>query len=750
MNKMINRQCTMGVFRPLSVLLAVSMLAACSGGSSVTSTPSGPTNPGTDPGTDPGTNPGPVLADPKLTSVAADSVIRTAMLDYYTNPRSDAGGLYVDTIALPVALESTVDSADSATSDGSGGQTRFSDTNVQESGVDESDRVKIDGNVMFALERPDSNHVGIFPVFAEDAALTIAPYNPPVETLSAYQLDKENSQKLSRLKLDSTPSGMYLHKNGGNRDLVMLSSGSFDWSYWSYPALFANGQTKVTWIDATDAGNLSVGRTLSVDGQMISSRKIDNQLILVTRYHPYIDGIIEPYSDDVIAANRRIIEATDQASLMPGYSLESGGNTVTGDVISDNQCYKNATSSADQNNDTASDVAIPYYESPSIISIITIDLNDQSTSIKNTCFVGQSETMYVSQNALYLATTQYDYNISVDSQNRPAVDYYPPEITTEVHKFAFRNNSAPDFRGSASVSGHLGWVTDRKPFRMSEKDGRLRIVTFDENRSGSPVTLNILEESGGEVLNTIATLPNENRPDPIGKPNENLYASRFIGDRAYLVTFRITDPLYVLDVSDPYDPYIAGELELPGYSDYLHPVSDDLLLGVGKDAIAADGTGWGDGRGAFYQGVKLALFDVSDPAAPSIADTRIIGKRGTDSPALYQHHSFAYLPEGNGRNARMAIPLSLHDEQPRGSGPSAWADWTSNNMLKMEVDVPNATFVDAPDWVFESRAAGHTYSPVGLQNDRAVIGSDGGLYVIHNGALQYGLWDDAAPLSSTE
>ena len=750
MSQLINLQSVAGRMQPLAVLLAASCIAACSGGSSVTENPDGSTNPGGNQGT----NPDPVLADPKLTSVDADALIRTAMLDYYTNPRSGNDVLAVDGIALPVALESTTDSADSSASGGGGdAQTRFSDTNVQESGVDESDRVKMDGNVMFALERPSSNYIGIFPViaepFAQEDALTIAPYDPPVETLSAYQLDKENSMQLSRLELSDSPSGMYLHRNGSNRELVMLSSGSFDWAYWSYPAAFMNGQTKVTWVNATDAGNLSVGRTLSVDGQMISSRKIDNKLILVTRYHPYIDGIIEPYNDEVIATNRSIIEATDREALMPGYSFESGGNVVTGDVISNNQCYKNAGSEADQNTDSASDEAIPYYESPSIISIITIDLNNQSTSIENTCFVGQSETMYVSQNALYLATTQYDYNVSIDSQSRPLVSYYPPEITTEVHKFAFRNNSAPEFRGSASVSGHLGWFTERKPFRMSEKDGRLRIVTFDENRSGSPVTLNILEESDGEVLDTIATLPNDNRPDPIGKPNENLYASRFIGDKAYLVTFRITDPLYVLDVSDPYDPYIAGELELPGYSDYLHPVSDDLLLGVGKDAIAADGNGWGDGRGAFYQGVKLALFDVSDPTAPAVADTRIIGKRGTETPALYQHHSFAYLSEGNGRNARMAIPLSLHDEQPRGSGASAWSEWTSNKMLKMEVDVANATFVDVPDWEFETRASGHTYSPVGLQNDRAVIGSDGGLYVIHNGALQYGLWDDAAPLSTT-
>jgi len=121
----------------------------------------------------------------------------------------------------------------------------------------------------------------------------------------------------------------------------------------------------------------------------------------------------------------------------------SGDSEVTGKLSGDNQCYQNvgtpAQQTSDEDSDNSADVAedaiVPWVESPSVISIITVDLNTQSASIKSTCFIGQTETMYVSQNALYLATTQYRYDVGIDSLSRPLVQYYPPEITTEVHKF---------------------------------------------------------------------------------------------------------------------------------------------------------------------------------------------------------------------------------------------------------------------------------------------------------------------------
>jgi len=687
-------------------------------------------------------------AVPALRAEPADELIRNSMLGFYT--ATATGNTREDVFSLG-GISIAESAADSTVGTDSGGSSRFSDTNVQEAGVDEADRVKVDGSTLFALERISPQHIGVFPL-AEEFALSdqIFPTQKIEQTLSAYTLDTVNSSTVSRLQIDTgnlIPDGMYLHKNGSSRDLVMLSRQSFNqWALWSYPRQWAGYQTRVSWFDASDPSSIKESRTMDFDGQLVSSRKIGNRLILVTRYHPSLDGIIAyPFTDAEFEHNRDLISGADAIDLLPRYEVTVNEVTTSSIIASNNECYRGPTGTANSSDiDDPSNSSL-YYPSPSVISIVTIDLNSSNGNMQNTCFVGDTETMYMSEKALYLATTSYRYSLNDDGNGRLIADYIEPEITTEIHKFRFNSGQAPVFAGSGSVAGHLGWYQERKPYRMSEKDDNLRVVTFDQNRVGSPVTLNILAESSDATLRTLSTLPNDDRPEPIGKPGENLYASRFIGDRAYLVTFRVTDPLYVLDVGNPHDPFIVGELELPGYSDYLHPVNDGLLIGLGKDAIPATTNGWGDGRGAWYQGVKLALFDVSNPSEPQVADSRIIGKRGTESPALYQPHSFAYLPKSDNANARIAFPLVLHNETLQSTSPNAWSDWTANIMATIEVDERAEKFVDVSDWVFESREAGHRYSPVSLEDDRAIIGSDGGLYAIHNGSLFYGLWGEDSP-----
>jgi hypothetical protein len=717
-------------------LTAAAVLAGCGGSGSVQQTG------------------GPADDDVVLEAAQADTLVKQSMLNYYTSTGLGGGvdGVFIDSLPTSVADSSS-------TAESGGGGDRFSGTNVQESGVDEADRVKIDGDVLFSLETASTDYLPV----TGDLVLADSVFapSPQSHTLSAYRLAGDNSEVLSRttLELDNqTPEGMYLHGAGDSRELIMMSRRSFDiWGYWFDTRMWSGLETMVTWFDASDPANVSSQRTLTVDGQLVSSRKIGNRLILVTRYHPQPEGLVAyPYEASQLETNRTVIENASPEALLPGYQVTENG--VTGDrvlVSADNQCYSSVAlpqedTTADGTDGEASSTSPApgdlIYPSPDVISIITVDLDSQDISMDSTCFVGDTETMYVSTESLYLATTRYSYNFSEDDQGRPIVFDYSPEITTDVHKFSLQGNN-PAFKGSSTVPGHLGWNQDRKPFRMSEKDGNLRIVSFDQNRSGSPVTLSVLTEGGNRNLRTVATLPNDNRPAHIGKEGEQLYASRFIGDRAYLVTFRLTDPLYVLDLANPADPYIAGELELPGYSDYLHPVNDGLLVGVGKDAVEDDNAGWGDGRGAWYQGLKLTLFDVSDPTTPVVADDRIFGKRGTDSPALSQHHAFAWLAGNESRNARMAIPMSLHDGELYSEGnPWSSAAWTSNNLLTMEVNEQTARFEEVPDWIFESQANGDQ-SYVSLYNDRAIIGAAGDLYVIHNGSLHYGQWGSDAPTS---
>ena len=154
------------------------------------------------------------------------------------------------------------------------------------------------------------------------------------------------------------------------------------------------------------------------------------------------------------------------------------------------------------------------------------------------------------------------------------------------------------------------------------------------------------EKPGERALEIVGRLPNDTRPEEIGKPNEALFAVRFVGDRAYAVTFLRIDPLYVIDLSTPTDPRIAGELLIPGVSDFLHPVTDDLLLGLGMDGSR----------------FKLELFDTSVLEQPQSRGAITLGGISSGSPALWDRHAFTYLAGDDAD--RFAVPAYVAAEPP--------------------------------------------------------------------------------------
>ena len=186
--------------------------------------------------------------------------------------------------------------------------------------------------------------------------------------------------------------------------------------------------------------------------------------------------------------------------------------------------------------------------------------------------------------------------------------------------------------GSESVSGAL-YTGGHADFRVSEYEGVLRLITTrwtsDEDDAFEHLLYILKPDSAAPELERLAVLGDS--PDQqIGKPNEDLYGVRFKGPRAYLVTFERIDPLYVLDLSDPENPAIVGELEVPGFSDLLHEVSPELLLGLGRSAD---------------QMPKLELYDISDVSAP-VSQSLIelgVGWDWAYSPAQYNRYALTYL-----------------------------------------------------------------------------------------------------------
>lgn len=545
---------------------------------------------------------------------------------------------------LDVATAATAGSVASTTST----TARTSTTNLQELGVDEADVVKTEGDNLFMLAKCKEG-----------------------PCLQAHAMDSSNARTtlLGNITLGSksTPQGMYLVERGilGQKMMVTLSwqNANYTWrTMWGW----GESKTELEFINLSAPKVMSSIEKLSLDGTLIASRRVGDFLYLVTRYTPNLPGfVVNPYLKSQEASNTNVVAAASLPVLLP--RIEDS-RKKTEELIKSKSCYL-STSAVDDNSN------------PSIITITVVPLASPINH-SSTCFLGESETLYMTPSSLYLATTNFQYNtLAVDKSFA-----YAPNHSTNIHKFALSAGKV-EYRGSGVVQGHLGWEEDKKSFRLGENKGYLNVATsIGETWAGNSSTrLTVLRDADSNKK----MLP-VNVIDNIGLKNEKLYATRFLGDRAYLVTFRVTDPLYVIDLGNQEQPKIAGELKINGYSDYLHPVSETLLLGIGKDAVPDVRSTDDNGRGAWYQGVKLSLFDVSNIAAPKEVNAVILGKRGTSTDVSWDHHALSFLPALGSEPARLALPVQLHDTVPDWKGwsasePSAWYSHTHTALYEFEI-----------------------------------------------------------------
>ena len=631
------------------VLAAMALLSGCGGGGASVQEPASP---------------------PPLTAWglqrATDSSL-TAWLREALGPtsRTYLGSLWATDVMLAASATAPAPGAGAAV---------FSGTTLQESGVDEVDRIKSDGTFVFDLAATPAGTTALrrqrLDGAASDAALQ-----------PAGTLDLPFTAGLQA-------SGLYLDSARAQLAVLAGSHVGGVYDHWFAPQWWSQGQTELVLVHTPAAGALQVRRTLRFDATLIGSRRIGATLYLVLRSYPQVPGIDPYWPTEKTAANQAALDKLQAAALLPTLSVDGG---ATQPLVQAADCYtqpQNGSRSAD------------------MVTVVALDLAASTHRHAARCFTGGTEAFYMSEQNLYLATTRNAYSY------RGAFPAYADQTTTDVHKFAL-NGLDIAYRGSGNVTGHLGFDQHRKSFRMGEHQGALRVITQTAPTWGgwiaqpmvaasttaatttataapidSPGRLTILQESAG-ALAVVGELPNAARPEPLGKPGEQLYASRFIGNRGYLVTYRLTDPLYVLDLSNPADPRVAGALEVSGYSDYLFPLSEHLLLGVGKDA-ASDGSA-GDGRFAWYQGVKVSLIDVTDPARPREAARQIIGRRGTDATVLRDHHGIALQTVGS--VVRVGLPVRLHDtpaSRMTGS-PSDYYGFTRTELQKFEVDLAAQT-----------------------------------------------------------
>lgn len=515
------------------------------------------------------------------------------------------------------------------------GAGEYSETNVQVVGVDEADLVKTDGNLMFVLSGKDIVVVDAWPAdqmhevgriaLKADASGFFRTENRVVALsyVNRYQFEEQTQPE--------EPSGPY-----------------YDYGYYRYEPM-----TLVTVIDVTTPEAPVVLDETLFEGNMLDSRRIANKLYLVQQDYGYIwnNGIqywpqVDLYgaSDDKInqvfqelaATNQQYIDSLTLADVLPQYfKLGSDG------LIDPNSAQAMTACTA---------LYYPTaFSGTGLITAVTVDFSS-SNSILGSSVLGDWGTLYVSTQALYVAATNWSWFWwwSEDEEQ--------PEIITQIHKFTFDSqNGAAIYQASGTAPGYV-----LNQFSMDEFEGNLRVATTrpdwgwwdDENKSESYVT--VLKQEGN-LLTQLGQVGG------LGM-GETIQSVRFVGSRGYVVTFRQTDPLYVLDLSQPATPVVAGELKIPGFSSYIHPMEGTHLLTIGRD---------GDEEGNTF-GVSFQIFDVTDAANPVLASKTTLGEDDgwdsyTWSDAMWDHHAFVYFAS----KKMLAIPISgwNWDEQG-GSGYS--------------------------------------------------------------------------------
>jgi len=559
------------------------------------------------------------------------------------NGRVSRGALAMEMAVDMSATAGAAGSADTGASGSSGSaqakSADYSRTNVQVEGVDEADWAKTDGRFIYQISgrrvliadvrNPDEPRLADMLEYEGDAV-----HFYPSELYvsdgrlvvigSAYRQTEEPQAADAGAKPDIAP--------GQAREIRI------------WPPVREQMFTTARVYALGENGKADLIRELEIEGGYVTSRMIGSALYLVASKHHYdIYPMLE--SDD---------GTPDARKFEPAWR-----DTAVSDQA--------ATISLDR---------LRYFpESPEngTLLIGAADLDNAEQGMQVSAYLGSAGTVYASTENLYIAVGKYDWPEGFTGRSERPVY---PDLRTDVYKFRLDGGSVV-YAGQGGVPGHV-----LNPFSMDEYDGHFRIATTSGH---------MWAEGDAIAKNNLYVL--DERMQTVGKledlaPGERIYSARFMGGRAYMVTFRNVDPLFAIDLSDPARPSVLGQLKIPGYSDYLHPYDENHLIGFGKETVTVDLKD-GNGRGepmAFYLGMKISLFDVSDVSQPKEKFKEVIGDRGTHSELLYNHKALLF----DRSKGLMAFPVELaevKDGKVRDEyGLPAYGEFTWQGAYVYEID----------------------------------------------------------------
>ena len=427
------------------------------------------------------------------------------------------------------------------------------------------------------------------------------------EKLTIINTENASQMKeMSTIKFDETftPEEIFL-----NNDKIIVIGKRYEYDKterkigidedFLYPNYMDKTYTSAKLYNVKDKTNPTLERTVEVEGDYLTARMIGSNVYIASNKYMYYAYICNTYKSTEL----------NEDDFKPHY-LDTATSNETKSINFDCIYY------------------IPEFEDTNYLNIVAFNItNNQEANVES--YLGAGEEIYASKENLYVTKTKYDY----ERKNKTS-------ITTEIYKFNL-NNANCTFAKAGDVPGSV-----LNQFSMDDCNGYFRIATTDStswNSESNTNNLYVLNEN----LETIGKI------EGLAK-GERIYSVRFMGNRAYMVTFVETDPLFVIDLSNPTTPTVLGELKIPGYSKYLHPYDETHLIGIGEDTEVVN---YGYGDRVVTNGMKMAMFDVTDPNNPQELYNVKIGEKGTYSELLYNHKALLFSKEKN----IIAFPISITD-----------------------------------------------------------------------------------------
>lgn len=480
--------------------------------------------------------------------------------------------------------------------------TALSMTNTQEAGVDEADITETDGRYIYTFADGKLAIVDLFD-----------PSNPTVVSLTEF---------------GDNYTEMYLQ--GDRLTLIHRGGYSGGWCGTGFDSMIApyRSSAVVTVLDLSDRSAPTVVERTEIDGMIVDSRAVGDQVYftvsglnlpplelrpLATNGAADADSMRYETLDEYFA---RVRETLISEALPTYRSFDGNGTLIASGLLTDPSMIHKPVTEVDN----------------ALLSLVTFDVGDDQVGPLASAgiFTSAAAEVYMSGDSYYVMRSD--------------------QHETTIFKFSIDNDGTPTLVATGKVNGSL-----LNQFSVDEHEGQFRIATTETitetffDRYGNERTrqrervnhLFVLEQNGA-TLDVVGSVENL-------APTETIKSVRFMDDVAYVVTFRVIDPLFVIDLSDATNPTVTGSIKIPGYSDYLQPLGESYLLGIGRDANEITGE---------LGSLQVSLFYVGDMSHPTLVDqVTMEGAMWSSSEAWWDHHAVSYFEESQ----VLALPVSWYE-----------------------------------------------------------------------------------------